>query len=137
MKRYILIVALFLGIAFQGWSQDDDKGGGRIEALKIAYLTKKLNLTPEEAQRFWPVYNKYADDVRQAQIDARKNKDPEIVREEKLLNIRKRYNDQFAKALSVDRANSFFRVEREFNGGIQKELMERRQNRTDRGRIRQ
>jgi len=31
----------------------------KIEALKIAYITKELSLTPEEAQVFWPVYNEY------------------------------------------------------------------------------
>jgi hypothetical protein len=28
----------------------------KIEAFKIAFITQRLNLTPEEAQRFWPVY---------------------------------------------------------------------------------
>ena len=31
----------------------------KIESLKIAYITKELSLTPEEAQVFWPVYNEY------------------------------------------------------------------------------
>ena len=29
----------------------------RMKAEKIAYLTEKLELTPQEAERFWPVYN--------------------------------------------------------------------------------
>ena len=35
----------------------------RIEPLKIAYITQKLGLTSEEAQKFWPVYNKFNDDL--------------------------------------------------------------------------
>ena len=27
---------------------------------RIAFLTEKINLTPEEAVRFWPEYNKYS-----------------------------------------------------------------------------
>ena len=119
-------------------SQDEDKkDGGRIEALKIAYLTRKLNLTTEEAQKFWPVYNKYADELRKVQLEARQNNTSEIDRDEKVLNIRKRYNGEFAKALSAEKANSFFRVEKEFNSFLQKEMMERRQNKLDRNRIRQ
>ena len=138
MKKYLLIIALFLGFTVAGMSQDDDKkDGGRIEALKIAYLTRKLNLTTEEAQKFWPVYNKYADELRKVQIESRQNKTSEIEREEKVLNIRKRYNGEFAKALSQEKVNSFFRVEKEFNGYLQKEMMERRQNRIDRNRVRQ
>ena len=29
----------------------------KIEELKIAFLTKELNLSPQEAEKFWPVYN--------------------------------------------------------------------------------
>jgi hypothetical protein len=138
MKKYLLIIALFLGFTIAGMSQDDDKkDGGRIEALKIAYLTRKLNLTTEEAQKFWPVYNKYADELRKVQIESRQNKTSEIEREEKVLNIRNRYNGEFAKALSGEKVNAFFRVEKEFNGYLQKEMMERRQNRIDRNRVRQ
>ena len=46
-------------------------------------------------------------------------------------------NGEFAKALSGEKVNAFFRVEKEFNGFLQKEMMERRQNRIDRNRIRQ
>jgi len=138
MKKYLLIIALFFGFTIAGMSQDEDKkDGGRIEALKIAYLTRKLNLTTEEAQKFWPVYNKYADEIRKAQIEARQNNTSEIDRDEKVLNIRKRYNGEFAKALSAEKANSFFRVEKEFNSFLQKEMIERRQNKLDRNRIRQ
>lgn len=31
----------------------------RIESRKVAYITDKLELTPAEAQTFWPVYNEY------------------------------------------------------------------------------
>lgn len=139
MKKYLLIIAIFLGFTVAGMSQDEDrKDGGRIEALKIAYLTRKLNLSTEEAQKFWPVYNKYADEIRKVQIEARQNRTTEIDREEKVLNIRKRFNGEFSKALSVEKVNTFFRVEKEFNGFLQKEMMERRQQRLDnRNRIRQ
>lgn len=29
----------------------------KVKAYKIAYITDKLDLTPEEAQKFWPIYN--------------------------------------------------------------------------------
>lgn len=139
MKKYLLILSIFLGFVAAGYAQDDDdkRDGGRIEAMKIAYLTRKLNLTTEEAQKFWPVYNKYADELRKAQLEARQNKVPEIEREEKILSIRKRFNGEFAKALSTEKVNAFFRVEREFNTFLQKEIMERRQQRLERNRIRQ
>jgi hypothetical protein len=31
----------------------------KIRTLKIAYLSNQLNLTSNEAERFWPIYNAY------------------------------------------------------------------------------
>lgn len=120
-----------LGISAVSLAQDDkdagQKGNGsRIEALKIAYLTKKLNLSTEEAQKFWPIYNQYMGEIRKTRIDARQNQEGEIPTEEKLLNIRKKYNGEFNKALSSEKVNTFFKAEKEFGTVLQKELMERR-----------
>src|SRR5258705_11566219 len=42
------------------------QGGDRkeeIEAMKVGFLTRRLNLTPEEAKTFWPVYNQFQDEL--------------------------------------------------------------------------
>ena len=31
----------------------------KLNAYKIAFFTRKMNLTPGEAQKFWPLYNDY------------------------------------------------------------------------------
>jgi len=31
----------------------------KLEAYKIAFFTKRLDLSPREAERFWPLYNDY------------------------------------------------------------------------------
>jgi hypothetical protein len=131
MKKIILILVMALGISAVSLAQDDNdagqKGNGsRIEALKIAYLTKKLNLSTDEAQKFWPIYNEYMGEIRKTRIDARQNQEGEIPTEEKLLNIRKKYNGEFNKALSSEKVNTFFKAEKEFGTVLQKELLERR-----------
>lgn len=126
-KISILIIFSFL-FHFSGISQPQ-REGERLEALKIAYLTKKLNLTTEEAQKFWPAYNQYMSDLKKTRQEGRGG--DEIEREEKLLAIRKKYQAEFGKTLSPDRANQFFKAEKEFYQVVQKELMERRQLRQD------
>jgi len=121
MKRLLLYGLTFL-LVFQVSAQD----GNRLGALKIAYLTKKLDLSTEEAQRFWPIYNKYDEEIHSAQSSAIKDRTPEIDLEEKILNIRKKYSSEFAKALSPEKVNTFFRAEKEFGNFVQKEI-ERRQ----------
>lgn len=41
----------------------------RIQSEHIAYLTSELELTPEEAEKFWPIYNK----AHQEQMDNNQN----------------------------------------------------------------
>jgi hypothetical protein len=121
-----------LAVSLTVMAQENPKNeAGRLEAFKIAYLTKKLNLSPEEAQRFWPIYNKYQQELRTARVDNRQQQPNEIEREEKILNIRKKYNDEFSRALNKEKVNTLYKSEREFGAMVQKELIERRQQRMD------
>lgn len=108
------------------FSQDRNrKDGGRLEAYKIAYLTNKLKLSSEEAQKFWPIYNKYVNEIRQTKMQNRQI--DEIDLEEKIVNIRKRYKNEFTQALPGERVNQFFKVDKEFNTTVMQELQERRE----------
>ena len=134
MKRILTILLLVfasMNLLFAQAEERELRNGGKIEALKIAYLTNKLALSPEEAQKFWPVYNKYMDEIRKTRLDARENKQQEIVTDEKILAIRKKYNTEFGKVLSSEKVNAFFKAEKEFGTYLQKEIMERRQLRME------
>lgn len=58
MKKYILLLLLAIFAFGQGTAQKKSKRD-YIKSLKIAFLTENLDLTTEEAQKFWPVYNNY------------------------------------------------------------------------------
>jgi hypothetical protein len=127
MKFSVLLAALLLFMASTGFAQENNdqnnQPGARLEAVKIGWLTNKLNLSPEEAQRFWPIYEQYSREIRDARL-ANKNK-TDIELDEIVLNIRKKYNNQFANALPSGKVNQFFRSEREFNNYVRREWMER------------
>ncbi len=57
MKTKLYITLLFLMCSLTFYSQEFKKE--RIKALKIAYITKDLNLSSTEAEKFWPVYNTF------------------------------------------------------------------------------
>ncbi len=58
MKRLIIpILTLFL--CFNTHGQRDGKMQERIKAQKVAFITERLDLSPEEAQNFWPIYNAF------------------------------------------------------------------------------
>lgn len=56
MKKSIILSVFFLFTALS-FGQDYKEKREKIKALKVAYITEQLNLTTEEAQKFWPIYN--------------------------------------------------------------------------------
>lgn len=128
MKKFILIILIgFWSISFVK-AQDDDgsKKAEKIEALKVAFITQKLELTPDEAQKFWPVYNNYEKDMGQIVND--KNNPDVIDNDEKLLNIRKKYRSEFIKVIGQPRMNKLFNAEREFRGVLLRRLKNNQNN---------
>lgn len=48
-----------------------------IDALRISWITKKLSLTPEEAQKFWPVFNEFEAELKKVR-EERRNLDKDV-----------------------------------------------------------
>ena len=64
MKKSILIIILFLSL--NAFAQGR---GEKLKALKVAFITERLDLTQEEAQKFWPIYNAYEENERKLRLD--------------------------------------------------------------------
>ena len=52
-----LIFTLILLTSFSIFSQESKSD--KVEAMKVGFITNKLELTAKEAQTFWPLYNEY------------------------------------------------------------------------------
>jgi hypothetical protein len=127
MKKFILILTLFIGAYQCGKAQEDDsKKAEKLQALKIAFITQKLELTSDEAQKFWPVYSQYENDMKQLLLNKR-NADV-IESDEGLLNIRKKYRPEFIKVIGQPRMNKLFNAEKEFRGVLLRHLQNRADN---------
>lgn len=62
MKKYTLTIvfALFLGAVYAqrgGEKYDPEK----LKAAKVAFITTRLDLNSEQAEKFWPIYNEFSD----------------------------------------------------------------------------
>jgi hypothetical protein len=71
MKRvfYIMIVLMvpaLTAVRGQGPARADNE---RLNAYKIAFFTQRLDLTPSEAEKFWPLYNDYSARKNKLQLD--------------------------------------------------------------------
>jgi hypothetical protein len=58
MTKFLVAFILLLGVTAFGQDKHKEKWE-QIKALKVSFLTTELSLTPEESEKFWPVYNVY------------------------------------------------------------------------------
>ena len=127
MKKLLLILFLF-SASFSMQAQD---GGNnrqeKIEALKIAFITQKLKLTPAEAEKFWPIYNQYTEEIKS--ISKSSGSNDVLENEQQLLNVRKKYKASFEKVIGPQKMNDLFNAEREFRNVLIKRLKSRNQQR--------
>jgi hypothetical protein len=80
MKHYLRIL-IFLAFLFNmsfGVAQPD-----KVEALRVAFISKKVELTTSESEKFWPVYNEYNDKLKAVKRNLRQSyrKSPETLTE--------------------------------------------------------
>ena len=125
MIKFIFIL-FAISTSFVGMSQNG-KMGQTAQGLKIAYITRELNLSTDEAQIFWPVYYSYFDEMKKTRQET---KDDVLAFDEKTLFLKKKYSLEFKKVLGTDeRANKVFLADRNFGAIIRKEIMARQKNR--------
>lgn len=111
----------------------------RLETAKIGFLTQRIDLSSREAEKFWPVYNQYQNELqalmqqrkgdlqKQNQLSANDQIDRQLDMESKVLELKKRYTREFAKVLSPEKIVKLFQAERDFKNELIKELRERKQ----------
>lgn len=118
-----------------------------IEAQRIAFITHKLNLTPEEAKAFWPVYNEYdakrhelkksfknGDDFDKQDIDklteteASQILDNQIIQAQKFLDLRKEYHAKFKSVMPAVKVLKLYDAEREFQKVLMDKIRQHGQN---------
>ncbi|QQL48502.1 hypothetical protein [Mucilaginibacter ginkgonis] len=110
----------------------------KLNAIRNNYINKRLNLTPEEADRFWPLYNQYQNELASIQALRRQNNanmqqssidrvNQDMYYDQQLVAVRSHYKDLFLKVLPADKVVSLYQSEREFRGELFKQLQERGQ----------
>lgn len=78
MKNYKLFIVTVFLISIASFGQNGPlrehfkEKKEKIKALKVAFITTELNLTPDEAAKFWPLFNAFED--RQQEIKKQKLK---------------------------------------------------------------
>lgn len=146
MKNVILglVFILFLSSNLSA-QRGDGPPREKVEAFKVGYLTKRLDLSSDEAQRFWPVYNKYSDELEKNRLGMRNILGDNFVKLDNLtpaeadkalldmhtlrlqeVEILKQYTAEFKKVLPAQKVVKLFVAEHEFKRELLKLLREQR-----------
>ena len=148
MTRSITITLLMM-ISSIAFSQNEE-ALKKIKAAKIALITERLELSPEQAEKFWPIYREFGakrKDIRKEFEVARKNFDPNKASEEEnkkmlelantvkeqQLRLEQEYSQRILKVITSRQLNNLRKAESDFKEillkRIRAEQMKRRQQR--------
>jgi hypothetical protein len=142
MKKILICLTIF--ICTQVVAQETSKNE-KIEAMKVGFITNKLELSAKEAQLFWPLYNEYnqkMDKLRKSKksdFDDLKNKgenlsDKEIstfmdevfATRQKELDLQKEYFDKYAKVLPLKKVALLYQAENQFKRELLRKIKEKK-----------
>lgn len=106
----------------------------RAKMAKSAYITRQLDLTPAQNEKFWPLYNRYQDELLAAQAEKRRNNlNPSADNKErfaieyKIIDIKSRYNAEFLKIMPPDKVNMIYKSEEQFRDEMLKQYRDRKE----------
>ncbi len=151
--RYLLTTVLICSLLSLGYGQKA-KAKQKIEAARIALITERLNLSPKEAQMFWPVYNEFTSQ-RKALRDTYKKERPQISKDQMTedqrkevlrkqielkqqeLNLEKEYSQKVLAVISTQQMMSLRTAERDFRRMLLERVQQRRGQQVQRQHIKQ
>lgn len=151
-----ILMFSFVANAQEGQQKNGQQGNNKkakkekMEAQKIAFITQEVNLTPEEAKVFWPIYNEYEakrQDMRKAfkspdylhkdEIDKLTEKeaaqilDNQLVEAQKFVDLRKEYHTKFKAVLPAVKVLKLYNAEREFQKMLIDKIRDHKQKAPD------
>lgn len=131
MKNIIITICLiFNAFSFSVFAQTD-----RVESLRVAFITDYLQLSPEEGQKFWPIYNQYRGELKSLRqsyrLDVAGEDDPQFADkkmefDQKKLDLQKKYRPQFEQTIGAKKFALLLSAEEKFKQELLRRLQEKR-----------
>lgn len=149
--KYLLRTFLLLSmlVAWPLAGAQAQRGGGQqrqerlsqLESARIAYLTEKIALTPEQAQKFWPLYNEFTGKRRDLNLRLRRlrpnqadgltdqqlrdNLNQSFTLRQQEISLEKEYFDKLQRVISVRQVGNLFLAERQFTREVLRRVASR------------
>lgn len=148
MKTSLITFVALIGfttisIAQPGPKHEEKKE--KVEAMKIGFITQQMELTPEEAQKFWPIYNQMNNEIETLRKERKLSREnaketfetmsdaeieklinDEMASRQKELDIHKKYVAQFKSVLSIKKVAQFYKAEEGFKRRLLEKIQEKK-----------
>ena len=115
--------------------QIDPKAKAKIDAARIAYITERLGLTPEEAEKFWPVYREFVQkrqDLRKEYrqgvkrgVDEKTLIDLDLKIKQQQLDLERDYSGRLQKVVSAQKVITLRQAEGDFRRMLLRQIQQR------------
>lgn len=149
MKTYLKQISLLLiFISAITYAQPPQGKRDKVKSLKIAFISDELALTPQEAEKFWPIYNTFEDkqfvlrhekmksymDRMETSIDKITEKEALSLltqmesTEDELYQLRKKLITDLKGVISAQKIIKLRKAEEDFNRNLLKQFRGGRQN---------
>ena len=136
MKKSLLLLLCSVCGLLAAKAQDS-----KLESARVAYISSSADLSAEESEKFWPLYNDYRREKRELRKSILKlraaNKDADekafSANMKKISELRKeevdldeQYRERFTKVVGAKKLAAVYTAEQEFNRKLLRKLAERR-----------
>lgn len=153
--KNVLFVIVLIAASLSGQAQKQMSNGNtksKLEAARIAMITERLNLNPAQAEKFWPLYNQFAQERRTMQqqaLQARKGMDMQHLTEEQSkklvrahqkfkqdkLDLENKYVDRINNVISARQIVALKKAEDDFRKMILNRLEQRKRQQIQRDQM--
>jgi len=136
-RRLLATVAVAILIT-AGLSAQQPNPKEKVESMRIAFITNRLELTPQQSREFWPIYNSYRHDLTQLRrsyyphddgTDPHLDADRQLEFEQKRLDLKRQYKPQLEQVLGKAKLNKLVSAEEDFKRLLMQTMRNRRQQR--------
>lgn len=154
MKKLLLLymcLLLLLGSVMSQNPNEVQKVNEKLKARKIALISERLELTPEQAEKFWPIYNEFSQRQQAIKTEFRQQRgdfNPKTASDEEMkkmidmglkvkerqLNLEREYADRMRKIINNRQLLSLRKAEEEFRQMLIQRLQKARQQQRNRQR---
>ncbi|GHB49270.1 Spy/CpxP family protein refolding chaperone [Mongoliitalea lutea] len=137
ITQYLFIIGMLFLISIDAFAQRQEQRGydrEKLESARIAFITNRLELKPDQAEKFWPLFNQYNEQrsaimetlvglnrisaANISEVEAKEIIQKRLANQQKMLDLEAAFMESIIKVITPKQAVQLSGVNREFTRQI-------------------